>query len=152
MRTTPLLLVLALAACSKPAAPSQSTGPANPMLEAATYAPALAVDLNSMTRSSSGLYVRDITAGSGPAVAIGNNVTVKYAGYLANGQRFDEGTYSLQIPGRVITGWNEGLVGMRVGGKRQLVIPPSLGYGASGNGPIPPDAILVFNIELVAMQ
>ena len=60
---------------------------------------------------------------------------------------FDAGTYAFRIPGSVIQGWNEGLLGMKVGGTRQLIIPPALGYGSQGAGQIPPNAVLVFTVQ-----
>lgn len=147
--TTIVPVLVVLAAChSKPAAADNMT------IETATFAPALGVDLKASTRTSSGLYYRDILAGDGPAVAAGQQVSVTYTGWLPDGKQFDAGPYAFRLGARaVIPGWDEGLVGMRVGGTRQLIIPPSLGYGAMGNPPvIPANAILVFNIDVVGVQ
>jgi FKBP-type peptidyl-prolyl cis-trans isomerase len=140
--------VVALSAChSKPAVPASTT------IESATFAPTLHVDLKASTRTSSGLYYRDLLVGDGTAVASGQQVSVRYIGWLPNGEKFDAGPYAFALgTGAVIRGWDEGLVGMRVGGTRQLIIPASLGYGASGSGKIPPDAILVFNVDLIGVQ
>ena len=116
-------------------------------IESTTFATSLGVNLAASTKTASGLYYRDITVGAGTTIAAGQTLNVKYSGALANGSVFDAGTYSFTIPGSVIQGWNEGLLGMKVGGSRQLIIPPSLGYGANGSGPIPPNAVLVFTVQ-----
>jgi FKBP-type peptidyl-prolyl cis-trans isomerase len=122
-------------------------------VEDTEFAPALGVDLSAMTRTGSGVYYRDLTVGTGALAQPGQNISVYYQGWLADGTRFDGRTSGdpLRFPfgtGWAIQGWDEGIVGMRVGGKRQLVIPPSLGYGSRGQGPIPPNAVLVFEVEL----
>ena len=139
------LLPLTLSACL-----SDSTTKTNyPLvpIESTTFASSLGVNLTASTKTASGLYYRDITVGTGATIAAGQTLNVKYSGALANGSVFDAGTYSFTIPGNVIQGWNEGLLGMKVGGSRQLIIPPSLGYGANGSGPIPPNAVLVFTVQ-----
>jgi peptidylprolyl isomerase len=100
----------------------------------------------------------DLTAGTGAAAKKGQRLRVHYVGKLTNGSTFDTSvgrqpfTFTLG-GGQVIKGWDEGLVGMKVGGKRRLVIPPDLGYGASGVPPtIPPNATLVFEIELLGIE
>jgi FKBP-type peptidyl-prolyl cis-trans isomerase len=112
--------------------------------------------------AAQGLKYIDITPGCGPAVKAGDNVTVDYTGWLAsNGKRFD----SSLLPGRtpfqvqnvgqasVIQGWNLGLIGMKPGGTRRLIIPASLGYGAQGAGTaIPPNATLIFDITLKSID
>jgi len=104
------------------------------------------------------LVVSDVRFGVGESVKIGDTVTVHYVGTLQNGFEFDNSnkrgapfTFKLG-EGKVIKGWEEGIVGMKVGGARILVIPPSLGYGKAGFGPIPPDAPLVFSIELLEVK
>lgn len=106
----------------------------------------------------------DLRVGTGASAASGNVVTVHYTGWLYNasqpdqkGPQFDSsagGTaFSFTLgAGQVISGWDQGLVGMKVGGLRRLVIPPSLGYGTVRNGPIPPNATLLFEIELLGVQ
>ena len=118
-------------------------------IESTTFATSLGVNLAASTKTASGLYYRDITVGTGKTIVAGDSINVKYSGALANGSVFDPGTrpYGFTIPGSVIQGWNEGLLGMKVGGTRQLIIPPSLGYGANGSGPIPPNAVLVFTVQ-----
>ena len=98
----------------------------------------------------SGLRITDIKVGNGDEAKPGNNVSVNYKGTLENGKEFDSsyGRAPFTFPlgqGRVIKGWDEGVAGMRIGGKRELVIPPSLGYGERGaGGVIPPNATLIF--------
>jgi FKBP-type peptidyl-prolyl cis-trans isomerase len=136
--------IAALAACH--AKPELPIGTA---IETATFDSALHVDLRASTRMPSGLYFRDLVAGTGPAVASGQRISVTYIGWLTNGQKFDAGPYSFRLgAGAVISGWDQGLVGMHVGGTRQLIIPSALAYGPVGQGPIPPNAVLVFNVDL----
>ena len=104
----------------------------------------------------SGLKYVDLTVGKGPMPKTGQTVYVHYVGTLENGTKFDSsrdrGTpFSFPLgEGQVIKGWDEGVATMRVGGRRKLVIPPSLGYGAAGaGGVIPPNAVLLFDIELL---
>ena len=109
-------------------------------------------------KSNENALFGDIEVGNGPAVQAGSTVAVQYRGWLTDGKLFDE-SYSRNSPyifkegeHKVIPGWEEGLMGMKVGGKRRLIIPPALGYGPAGRDPIPPDALLVFDVELVAVQ
>ena len=103
----------------------------------------------------SGLRITDLEVGSGAEAIAGQTVTVHYRGTLTNGEQFDasygRGPFSFRLGGgQVIKGWDEGVAGMKVGGKRRLVIPPDLGYGSRGaGGVIPPDATLIFEVELL---
>ena len=147
----PALLLGAVAACG-----SDGESPLSPLPDDVTFAPALGVDLAAMTRTSTGLYRRDLAEGTGRAAARGGMVAVAYTGWLTDGTQFDARPTSNPLAfrlgvGQVIAGWDEGIQGMREGGRRQLVIPAGLAYGASGNGPIPPNAPLVFLVELVAV-
>ena len=110
------------------------------------------------------LQITDVVVGTGAEATSGRSVSVYYMGWLYSqsaagnrGQQFDSNrggqllTFTLGT-GRVIAGWDQGLVGMKVGGRRTLVIPPSLAYGSGGNPPIPGNATLVFDVELVEVR
>ena len=110
-----------------------------------------------VTTATDGLQTGDVTPGTGAAAADGESLTVQYTGWLSDGTVFDSSRSAGRQPftftlgqGSVIKGWDEGLVGMKVGGKRRLVIPPSLGYGAQATGCIPANATLVFDVELLS--
>jgi FKBP-type peptidyl-prolyl cis-trans isomerase len=104
------------------------------------------------------LIIKDEVVGNGPAAKAGDRVTVHYTGWLTDGTKFDSSLDSNQPlnfvlgQGRVISGWDQGVAGMQVGGKRKLTIPADLAYGARGQGPIPPNATLVFEVELLKIN
>ena len=110
------------------------------------------------TTTPSGLTIDDLVVGNGAEAAAGQQVKVHYTGWLTDGKKFDSSkdrndpfVFPLGA-GRVIKGWDEGVQGMKVGGKRKLTIPPALGYGARGAGSvIPPNATLVFEVELLGV-
>ncbi len=109
--------------------------------------------------TESGLKYVDLVVGTGREAAAGDLATVHYTGWLTNGKKFDSSVdrrepFSFPLGGgKVIRGWDEGVVGMKVGGKRKLTIPPQLGYGARGaGGVIPPNATLVFDVELLEVR
>jgi len=141
---------------------AQTKVPGSPNIgtpEQVTFNPALHVDLAMMARSSTGLYWKDLAVGDGAEAVAGSTVAADYTGWLPDGRQFDSSKnagqpYSFPLGrGRVIKGWDEGLAGMRVGGRRLLVVPPALGYGASGaGGLIPGNATLVFEVELVDVR
>jgi len=122
----------------------------------AGFAPELGVDLDAMTQTASGLQYEDLTVGDGATAQAGDSVSVHYTGWLTDGTKFDSSVdrgdpFKFHLgAGQVIPGWDEGVAGMRVGGKRKLVIPPELGYGGGGaGGVIPGGATLVFDVELL---
>ena len=107
-------------------------------------------------KTPSGLTIEDLVVGTGDAASAGQKVSVHYTGWTTDGKKFDSSKDRgdpFVFPlgqGHVIKGWDEGVAGMKVGGKRQLTIPPELGYGARGaGGVIPPNATLIFEVELL---
>jgi FKBP-type peptidyl-prolyl cis-trans isomerase FkpA len=146
----PALLLAALAACTLD---DDILDPTE-----VDFAASLDIDLDRMTRLSTGLYYEDTTVGTGDVAAAGDQVDVHYTGWLWNGTEFDtsrDGTEPLRFTigvTNIILGFAQGVVGMHVGGTRKLVIPPELGYGRNGFRSIPPNATLVFEIELVAID
>jgi FKBP-type peptidyl-prolyl cis-trans isomerase FkpA len=155
----PILTVM-VAACAD--AGDRADVPATASTEAATtYAPNLGVDLQQMQRQESGLYIQELQQGTGEPLRAGQTAVVHYTGWLPDGREFDSsrgpgGSPFQLVVGRgdVIRGWDEGLQGMRPGGRRRLVLPPSLAYGVqgAGGGVIPPNATLVFDVELVEVR
>ena len=139
------IVVAALMGCG-----DDMTGPET--IEEAEFAGSLGINLANFTRTSSGLYYEDIAEGSGEPAAAGNEVEVAYAGWLTDGTEFDSGAFSFTLGvGQVVRGFDEGVTGMKVGGIRRIIIPPALGYGSQGSGPVPPDAIMIFRIEVLAI-
>ncbi len=108
--------------------------------------------------TASGLKYQELKVGTGEEAAVGKVVSVHYTGWLTDGTKIDsslDGGTPLEFPlgaAGIIRGWNEGLAGMRVGGRRKLTIPPSLGYGDVGRPPVPPNATLIFDVELVGVK
>jgi FKBP-type peptidyl-prolyl cis-trans isomerase len=106
----------------------------------------------------SGLKYVDTQVGEGQEAKAGQTVNVHYTGWLVNGTKFDSsvgrGPFSFKLgAGQVIRGWDEGVAGMKIGGKRKLTIPPDLGYGARGaGGVIPANATLIFDVELLGVK
>jgi len=110
-------------------------------------------------KTADGLEYWDLKQGTGAVATAGQNVSVHYTGWLTTGKKFDSSVdrkepFDFQLgAGMVIKGWDEGVAGMKVGGKRQLHIPPELGYGAAGaGGVIPPNATLIFDVELLGVK
>jgi FKBP-type peptidyl-prolyl cis-trans isomerase len=151
------LAVLALAAgCGDQVTDQQDTEQSAPA-EQETAVPEQSTAANT-TADVTELVIEDIVVGTGAEAKSGDTVTVHYTGWLTDGTKFDSSVDAgqpLQFPlgqGYVIQGWDEGVAGMKVGGKRKLIIPPDMGYGAQGaGGVIPPNATLVFEVELVSI-
>lgn len=123
------------------------------------YASALQIDFTTMRSLPSGLWLRDDLVGTGTEAGATSNVTVHYTGFHPDGRTFDSsrtGNTPFTVTlgqSQVIQGWEQGIPGMRVGGRRVLVIPPELGYGERGaGGVIPPNAVLVFQVELLSVN
>lgn len=144
---------------------SPSSTPSNPLLSQSIAPQAQTLIAQNMTNSEnvitteSGLQYVEIKEGTGASPKQGQNVTVHYTGTLTNGKKFDSSLdrnqpFSFKIGvGQVIKGWDEGVATMKVGGKRKLIIPPELGYGARGaGGVIPPNATLIFEVELLEVR
>ncbi|MEP7325609.1 MAG: FKBP-type peptidyl-prolyl cis-trans isomerase [Gemmatimonadota bacterium] len=171
----PTLMFLAAALCSasgcSPKAPEKQTPqvPANQIQtptmtqdtrdpSTLTYAPALNVQIDKMTRTPSGLYYFDRVVGTGALAEKGKKVFMGYVGSMPDGRVFDQSGPGTPYPvvlgrGAVIAGWDEGIIGMKVGGKRLLVVPPLLAYGnASPGAGIPPNATLVFEVSLEKVE
>ena len=145
------MAIAVLAACT----PEASTAPAVD-ITVVTFASSLGITLSAMTKTASGLYYQDTQAGTGVTAVSGNHLTMHYTGYLTNGSTFDTSIGKTPFgftlgSGQVIAGWDEGVAGMKVGGTRKLVIPPSLGYGPTAVGSRPANSILVFTVQLVSI-
>ena len=163
-----LLAVLVLAGCGANAgSPAQvlssseaPTATESSQPQAAQQATPAAAAPASKPAKPAGLQIKDEVVGKGAAAKSGDSVTVDYTGWLTNGTKFDSSkdrnqpfTFTLDA-GQVIPGWDQGVAGMKVGGKRKLTIPPELGYGAqgAGGGVIPPNATLVFEVDLLKIN
>ena len=122
-----------------------------------TSAPQVVTDAQ-FTTTSAGLKIHDFVVGTGSTAGTRDGVTVHYTGWLTDGTKFDSSVdrsepFSFTIGAREdILGWDQGVAGMRVGGKRQLEIPPNLAYGSSARGSIPANSTLVFEIELLKVE
>lgn len=116
------------------------------------------LEKESQSNVASDLQIEDLVVGQGKEAQVGNKVTVNYKGMLADGTEFDS-SYKRSKPfsfvlgqNQVIQGWERGILGMKEGGKRKLIIPPSLGYGSQQVGLIPPNSVLIFEVELLAVE
>lgn len=113
---------------------------------------------NKVATTQEGVQIQDEVVGTGDIAVAGDTISVNYSGKLDNGKVFDSSydrgqpiTFVLGV-GQVIKGWDQGVVGMRVGGKRKLIISPEFGYGTSAYGPIPANSTLIFDVELMGVQ
>jgi peptidylprolyl isomerase len=150
------LCACVLAAASGGSAVAAATPSPHPMAKHAMAAPH---GIGKKVTTKSGLSYVDLVIGKGPMPKVGQTISVLYTGRLTNGTVFDSTGSRNNAPfetpigvGEVIKGWDEGMLTMRVGGKRRLTIPPSLGYGASAQGPIPANSTLIFDVELLAIR
>jgi peptidylprolyl isomerase len=151
-----LLTIFLITGCQSSKEEPQSAAQTTP--EPASNYPGWAAT-NKIATTASGLKYIDLVVGSGESPAPAKEVTVHYSGYLTNGTKFDSSVDSnaalvFQIGvGEVIKGWDEGIMSMKVGGKRKLIIPSQLGYGERGAAPvIPPNAELIFDVELIGVK
>ncbi|MCE5321723.1 FKBP-type peptidyl-prolyl cis-trans isomerase [bacterium] len=150
-------VIFALIGCGKEETKqTQTPAPAKEKSESAATSDAQTQSEDGFISTESGLQYKDTKVGTGPAVKVGDSVTVEYKGWLDNGTVFDStkkpgaGPFSFNVgSGQVIKGWDEGLQGMKKGGVRQLILPPALGYGSEDMGTIPPNSTLHFEIELL---
>lgn len=141
--------------------PTQIPTPTSAIINSAvlTKEASKGANMDNFKTTASGLKIEDIAIGQGTEAKSGDTVTVNYLGTLLNGTKFDS-SYDRNAPfttqigvGQVIKGWDEGIVGMKVGGKRKLIIPPDLGYGDKGAGnTIPPNSTLIFEVELLGAK
>ena len=151
-----VLAAISLTGCSNATdasvpAPAQSEQPSAQEATSAS-SPTAAEDVTT-------LQIEDVVVGKGATATSGKTVTVDYTGWLTDGTKFDSSVdsgkpFSFVLgKGQVIAGWDKGVAGMKVGGKRKLAIPPAMGYGAEGaGGVIPPNATLIFDVELLAVK
>ncbi|MGH7580018.1 MAG: FKBP-type peptidyl-prolyl cis-trans isomerase [Gemmatimonadales bacterium] len=146
-RSSLALLAIFLSACGGGDAKSEAAGAG------------FELDSAALTKTPSGLQYQDVVTGTGPEATAGQVAVVHYTGWLTDGTKFDSSRdrgqpFSFPLGGgQVIAGWDQGVAGMKVGGRRKLVIPPDLGYGPMGSPPvIPASATLVFDVELLELQ
>ena len=151
-----IVAALLMVAVAIPACAQKETKLAETAAQPAQQTPAASAKT---ITTPSGLAYEDLVVGTGPSPKSGKMVKVHYTGTLVNGTKFDSSRdhgqpfdFTIGV-GQVIPGWDEGVMGMKVGGRRKLVIPPQLGYGAAGaGGVIPPNATLLFDVELLDAQ
>ena len=147
-------LIFTVVACSR--GEEVSKVPSNPATE--KYAAALNVNLPQSIRKSDDLYIQDVVVGTGDEAIAGKRLGMTYTGWLVNGSKFDSnvgrGPFTFTLgQHQVIDGWDQGVAGMKVGGKRRIIIGSGLGYGPAGSPPvIPPNSTLVFDVELLTVK
>jgi FKBP-type peptidyl-prolyl cis-trans isomerase FkpA len=129
--------------------------PSNPATD--SYASSLGINTSQFTKLSDDILYRDLAVGTGAEATAGKTIRVTYTGWLPNGSEFEsnEGDPPYQFAlgaGLVVQGWDQGIVGMRVGGKRRLLIGSAAGYGRTGRGDIPPNTTMIFDVTLISAQ
>jgi FKBP-type peptidyl-prolyl cis-trans isomerase len=129
-------------------------GPTGPqVIGDVEFAASLGIDLDRMTKTASGVYIEDVTEGTGDPIQSGAVINIAYTGWLTDGVPFDSGQFSFTLgESGFIEGWNLGIEGMKLGGRRLIVIPPELGYGDAGRAVIPGGSILIFRIDLLTVS
>lgn len=150
-----LLLPLAASVSACGDTPVSAQLPPEARIDTTTFATSLGINLGDFTVLPSGVYYRDLLVGTSDSTAsAGDAILVHYIGWLPNGTVFDRSSpdaapFAFRLgAGSVIRGWDEGIAGMKVGGRRMLIIPPSLGYGYVRTGRIPANSVLVFRVDL----
>ena len=126
-------------------------------VETTSFAPEMGINLSEMTRLPSGVYIKDLTVGTGTVAAREMDITVRYVAFLTNGRQANGSLDAPPVPLHltttgVIRGWYDGIPGMKVGGMRRLIIPPDLGYGSRDHEAIPANSVLVFDVILVSAR
>lgn len=123
------------------------------VIEEVTFDPSLEIDLEQMTKLPSGVYIQDLVEGEGDALANGSWANVNYSGWLRTGFLFGTGMYQYLVgANQTIPGFEQGMLGMKAGGVRKIIVPPELGYGAVVFDVIPPGSVLVFEVELTEIN
>jgi len=146
--TTLAVSLLALGGCGTEITVTQ-TGDEE-VIEDVTFAPSLGIDLSRMTRLGSGVYIQDLVVGTGDQVALGSRATFRFTGWLRTGTQFTQGEVTFFLGNNeVITGFEQGVVGMKVGGTRRIIIPPILAFGSAGSSTVPPGAVVIYETDLL---
>jgi FKBP-type peptidyl-prolyl cis-trans isomerase FkpA len=142
-----------LAACAGSKQAARTASPVRSS-DSLVFAPALGIDLPSYTRTKSGAYYRDIVEGTGVRAAIDRKATLRYVVFLPGGELVEKQSAPVEVTigPDIIRGWQELIPGMRAGGVRRMVLPPSLAYGRSAYKTVPPNSTLVFEIELLSVR
>jgi FKBP-type peptidyl-prolyl cis-trans isomerase len=151
------LLPFALACGSDPVAASL---PPEATVEETTFAPSLGIDLATFTTTAAGVYYKDRVVGTGDStVALGKTVVVHYIGWLPNGRVFEQtspdfppANFTLGAANGPVPGFTDGILGMKVGGSRVIIIPPRLAYGYAGSGPIPGNSVIIFRVDVYGIE
>ena len=149
-RLATLVAALAVSGCSS--LEITVTESESEVIEEVVFADGLGIDLEQMIRLESGVYILDDVVGDGPEIGESSIAAITFIGWLRTGVVFDQNQFSFTMGQReVVPGLEHGVLGMRVGGTRLIIIPPELGYGSAISGGIPPGSILVIQVELIAV-